>query len=179
MTDEKTTAEVEEDFEEKYLTPEEIQEVMAKYDRESATRVFEGNKSIVVSVGLIAFTLITVFINAVYRIPPQQHRALFLAMVLFLAFILYPYKKMPANRNKHVPWYDIVLACASAASFMYMVLNYKGIVAKAGAYETIDIVIGIIAILLLFEACRRVVGIPILVITYPVILGTEAIACSV
>ena len=164
MTDEKATAEVEEDFEEKYLTPEEIQEVMAKYDRESATRVFEGNKSIVVSVGLIAFTLITVFINAVYRIPPQQHRALFLAMVLFLAFILYPYKKMPANRNKHVPWYDIVLACASAASFMYMVLNYKGIVAKAGAYETIDIVIGIIAILLLFEACRRVVGIPILVV---------------
>ena len=35
---------------------------------------------------------------------------------------------------------------------------------KAGAYETIDIVIAIIAILLLFEACRRVVGIPILVV---------------
>ena len=165
MTEEKknTAAELAEE-EEHYMTPEEIQEVMAKYDRESATRVFEGNKGIVVSLGLIAFTLITVFINAVYRIPPQQHRALFLAMVLFLAFILYPYKKMPANRNKHVPWYDIVLACLSAASFMYMVLNYKGIVAKAGAYETIDIVIAIIAILLLFEACRRVVGIPILVV---------------
>ncbi len=165
MTEEKknTGAELTEE-EEHYMTPEEIQEVMAKYDRESATRVFEGNKGIVVSIGLIAFTLITVFINAVYRIPPQQHRALFLAMVLFLAFILYPYKKMPASRNKHVPWYDIVLGCCSAASFMYMVVNYRGIVAKAGAYETIDIVIAVIAILLLFEACRRVVGIPILIV---------------
>ena len=98
--------------EERYLTPEEIQEVMAKYDRESATRVFEGNKAIIVSLALMAFTVITVLINTVHRIPVQQHRALFLAMVLFLAFILYPYKKMPANRNKHVPWYDIVLALA-------------------------------------------------------------------
>lgn len=153
-----------EEYEEKYLSPEEIQEVMAKYDRESATRVFEGNRAVIMSIALMAFTVITVIINTVYRIPLQQHRALFLAMVLFLAFILYPYKRMPADKNKNVPWYDVLLACASSASFMYMVLNFKTIVSRAGNYQTIDIAIAIMAILLLFEACRRVVGIPILVV---------------
>lgn len=150
--------------EEAHMTPEEIQEVMAKYDRESATRVFEGNKGLILSMALITFSIIAVILNTVYRIPAQQHRALFIAMVLFLAFILYPYKKMPPERNKHVPWYDVVLAILSSASFMYMVVNYRGIVARAGAYETIDLVVAAVAILLLLEACRRVVGLPILVV---------------
>ena len=47
---------------------------------------------------------------------------------------------------------------------MYYIINYQTIVSKAGRFATVDIVVGVVGILILAEACRRVVGIPILVV---------------
>ncbi|MBR6755744.1 MAG: TRAP transporter permease, partial [Peptococcaceae bacterium] len=147
-----------------HISAEEVNEIMKKYDRESATRVFAGKKATVMRWLLIAFTVFAVYINTFGRLSVQVHRSAFIAAVLFLAYLLYPARKnAPRNANK-VPWYDLVLACLSAASFLYMSLNFKELVTHAGQYTQQDIFIAIMAILLLLEACRRVVGIPILVV---------------
>lgn len=147
-----------------HISAEEVNEIMAKYDRESAVRIFAGKKALIVKILLIAFTVFAVAINTVIHFNAQVHRSTFIALVLFLAFILYPAKKdAPKNTNK-VPWYDLVLAVASAASFLYMGFNFDQLVAQAGNYTSVDIAVAIIAIVLLFEACRRVVGVPILVV---------------
>lgn len=152
----------EEDLE--HISAEEVNEIMAKYDRESATRIFSGNKALLIKGLLIAFTLFAVSINTVIRLNAQVHRSVFIACILFLAYLLYPARKnAPKNTNK-VPWYDLALAVASSASFLYMALNYKQLVRQAGAYTQTDVLIAIIAILLLMEACRRVVGMPILIV---------------
>jgi len=147
-----------------HISAEEVNEIMKKYDRESATRVFAGKKATAMRWLLIAFTIFAVYINTFGRLSVQVHRSAFIAAVLFLAYLLYPARKnAPRNANK-VPWYDLVLACLSAASFLYMSLNFKELVTHAGQYTQQDIFIAIMAILLLLEACRRVVGIPILVV---------------
>lgn len=152
----------EEDLE--HISAEEVNEIMAKYDRESATRIFSGNKALLIKGLLIAFTLFAVSINTFIRLNAQVHRSVFIACILFLAYLLYPARKnAPKNTNK-VPWYDLVLAVASSASFLYMAINYKQLVSQAGAYTQTDVAIAIIAILLLMEACRRVVGMPILIV---------------
>lgn len=154
--------EPEEDLE--HISAEEVNEIMAKYDRESATRIFSGNKALLIKGLLIAFTLFAVSINTFIRLNAQVHRSVFIACILFLAYLLYPAKKnAPKNTNK-VPWYDLLLAVASSASFLYMALNYKQLVSQAGSYTQTDVAIAIIAILLLMEACRRVVGLPILIV---------------
>ncbi len=146
------------------ISAEEVNEIMAKYDRESAVRIFSGNKALLIRVLLIAFTVFAVAINTVIQFNAQVHRSTFIALVLFLAFILYPAKKdAPKNTNK-VPWYDLALAVIGAASFLYMGVNFENLVAQAGNYTTIDIIVAIVAIVVLFEACRRVVGIPILIV---------------
>ena len=146
------------------ISAEEVNEIMAKYDRESAVRIFAGNKALIIKIMLIAFTVFAVVINTKIQLNAQVHRSTFIALVLFLAFILYPAKKdAPKNTNK-VPWYDIVLAIAGAASFLYMGFNFENLVAQAGNYTTVDTAVAMIAIVILFEACRRVVGIPILVV---------------
>ncbi|MBQ2860051.1 MAG: TRAP transporter permease, partial [Peptococcaceae bacterium] len=146
------------------ISAEEVNEIMAKYDRESAVRIFAGNKALIIKIMLIAFTVFAVAINTVIQFNAQVHRSTFIALVLFLAYILYPAKKdAPKNTNK-VPWYDIVLAIVSAASFLYTGFNFENLVAQAGNYTSIDIAVAMVAIVLLFEACRRVVGIPILVV---------------
>ena len=154
--------EPEEDLE--HISAEEVNEIMAKYDRESATRIFSGNKALLIKGLLIAFTLFAVSINTFIRLNAQVHRSVFIACILFLAYLLYPARKnAPKNTNK-VPWYDLLLAVASSASFLYMALNYKQLVSQAGSYTQTDVAIAIIAILLLMEACRRVVGLPILIV---------------
>ncbi len=146
------------------ISAEEVNEIMAKYDRESAVRIFSGNKALLVKGLLIAFTLFAVAINTVIHLNAQVHRTTFIALVLFLAYLLYPAKKdAPKNTNK-VPVLDMVLAFLSAGSFLYMGVNYEKLVSQAGNYTQIDVIVAIIAILLLFEACRRVVGTPILIV---------------
>lgn len=154
--------EPEEDLE--HISAEEVNEIMAKYDRESATRIFSGNKALLIKGLLIAFTIFAVSINTFIRLNAQVHRSVFIACILFLAYLLYPARKnAPKNTNK-VPWYDLLLAVASSASFLYMALNYKQLVSQAGSYTQTDVAIALIAILLLMEACRRVVGLPILIV---------------
>lgn len=155
-------AAAEEDLE--HISAAEVNEIMAKYDRESATRIFSGNKALFMKYLLIAFTIFAVAINTVVHLNAQIHRSVFIALVLFLAYLLYPARKnAPKNTNK-VPWYDLVLAVVSSASFLYMAFNYEKLVMQAGSYTQIDILIAIVAILLLMEACRRVVGLPILIV---------------
>ncbi len=146
------------------ISAEEVNEIMAKYDRESAVRIFSGNKALLIKLMLVAFTIFAVSINTFVHLNAQIHRSTFIAIVLFLAYLLYPAKKnAPKNTNK-VPVCDIIFAFLSAGSFLYMGINYKQLVAQAGSYTQIDIAIAILAIVLLFEACRRVVGTPILVV---------------
>lgn len=162
MEEKKNDLEVHDHLEQ--ISAEEVNEIMAKYDRESAVRIFAGNKALIIKIMLIAFTVFAVAINTVIQFNAQVHRSTFIALVLFLAYILYPAKKdAPKNTNK-VPWYDIVLAIVSAASFLYTGFNFENLVAQAGNYTSIDIAVAMVAIVLLFEACRRVVGIPILVV---------------
>lgn len=147
-----------------HISAAEVNEIMAKYDRESATRIFSGKRAAVVKCLLIAFTIFAVYINTIGHFSTQIHRSLFIAVILFLAYLLYPAKKdAPKNTNK-VPWYDILLAITSSGCFLYYSLNFEQIVFRSGSYATIDVIIAGIAILLLLEACRRVVGIPILIV---------------
>lgn len=155
-------AAVEDDLE--HISAAEVNEIMAKYDRESATRIFSGNKALLIKGLLIAFTLFAISINTFIRLNAQVHRSMFIAFILFLAYLLYPARKnAPKNANK-VPWYDILLALASSGSFLYMSFNYKQLISQAGSYTQFDMTIAIIAIVLLLEACRRVVGLPILIV---------------
>ena len=155
-------AAVEDDLE--HISAAEVNEIMAKYDRESATRIFSGKKALLIKGLLIAFTLFAISINTFIRLNAQVHRSMFIAFILFLAYLLYPARKnAPKNTNK-VPWYDILLAMASSGSFLYMSFNYKQLISQAGSYTQFDMTIAIIAIILLLEACRRVVGLPILIV---------------
>ena len=47
---------------------------------------------------------------------------------------------------------------------MYIVINFESLVRRSGNNTVLDVIIGIIGILILFESCRRIVGFPIMII---------------
>ena len=141
---------------------DEMKNLMKDLDREQAYREHKCWRQYVTVLVSVVFCAFQLYATLAGRIPAQIVRASHLAFVQFLAFLLFPAtKSMPRNT---LPLYDVVLAFVGAGCWSYYIINFREIVLRAGAYTPIDIVVGIIGILVLFESCRRIVGLPIMII---------------
>ena len=97
-----------------------------------------------------------------YMLYKQQYLGLFLALFLSSAFLNIPVT-MKSSRD-HLPWYDIILAIIPFVIFGNIALFYDDLVLMAG-FATLDVAImGFIAVMLIFEAARRVAGYPLVII---------------
>lgn len=143
---------------------EELKNLMRELDKESAFREHKCWRryiTIVISFLFVGFQLYSTLSG---RVTAQILRSVHLAFVMFIAFLLFPaHKNMPRNT---LPIYDVVFGAISACTWLYIAYNFifNDLAGRAGAYTTLDIVVGTVAILFLFEACRRVVGLPIMII---------------
>ncbi|WLR50254.1 TRAP transporter permease [Bacillus tianshenii] len=141
------------------------EEILAKYDKEHSYRTDLGIMGwivVIVGVALTIFHLFTAF-RGVY--PSQIQGPIHLGTGLALIYILYPAKAEWARRPG-VPFYDIILAIAALATNYYIVFNYERIVNKAIilGYNDVDMFVATAGIILLLEATRRAVGLPIVII---------------
>ncbi len=143
---------------------ERMKQVLAEFDRESNTRHFKGVPHTVTRVMLIAFSIYVFWMNVFSSLPEQIRRASFIGLIVFISYMLYPSRKTAAKRINYVPWYDFILGLTGAGCFFYYIVFFQEIVARAGRATQLDMIVGIIGILILMEICRRVVGIPILVV---------------
>ena len=141
---------------------EEMKNLMKDLDREQAYREHKCWRqyiTVIISVIFVAFQLYATLSGSV---TAQILRASHLAFVQLLAFLLFPAtKKMPRNT---LPFYDVLLGLVGAGCWMYIVINFQTLVRRSGNNTTLDVIIGIIGILILFESCRRIVGLPIMTI---------------
>ena len=153
-------------------TMADVDAIMKKYDRESNTRIWEGVPKQVVRWLTVAFGVFMIVLNMFLKMDERARRPLFLGLVLILVFIYYPIKKGSQKVN-HMPWYDIVLMVLGAICYFYYPLHLSEVVnlgtriqkltwTIGGMEIPILIVFGIVGTLILVEACRRVVGIPII-----------------
>ena len=135
---------------------------MEKYDKESSYRnKLPRNLTIFIGALLACFSIFQL-VTSIYPIPAQLLRAYHLCAVLVLVFLLFPAKK--GLRKDVIPWYDWVLAAAAMAVTLYIPIRWDYLVSIQGIYNTSETIVGIIGVLLIMEACRRVVGVPIMVI---------------
>lgn len=136
-----------------------VSEIVAKYDKEATFRVFRGWLQMFIRILCICFSLFHLYTAAMGQYPPQIQRSVHLAFVLVLIYLLYPAR---ATGDKHkLCWYDVLLAAGGAAVCGYIIWNYDTIVLDAGPPTEMDFIFGCAAILLVLEATRRIVGLPI------------------
>ena len=145
-------------------TQADVDAIMKKYDRESNTRPWEGKPAKVIQLLLAAFSLFMIYMNLFAVWDERIRRPLFLGIVVLFVFLLFPIKKGMKQKVNHVPIYDIILALMGSGCFFYYVFNYRAIINHATRISQLEQVLGIIGILILAECCRRVTGIPILVV---------------
>ena len=148
-----------------------LDEVMRKYDRESATRVWEGTPKIIITVIMSIFSLYCLYMTLFSTALPEVRLTLFVGCIIILGFLTYPAKKGHVRVNS-MPWYDIALMVIGSACFFYFAANALPIIKLATRIQTVHVVIGVIGILVLVELCRRCVGIPILCVVAALLVYT-------
>ena len=91
-----------------------------------------------------------------------EARSLHLAVGLFLGFLCYPAFKSSSRTS--VAWYDWIFALAGAFAAAYFLLFYAELATRPGKPILADIVIACAGIVLLLEATRRAVGLPMTIL---------------
>ncbi len=138
-------------------------DLMAEFDRESNTRRFTGWRALIVKVLFVAMAIFC-FGTRFFTLPEQVRMTSFLGVIMFLGFLIYPTYKKQSKKQNFIPWYDFLLAVIAAAPYFNYAFNFDEITRKAAMIQkdNLAMIMGVVGIVMLFELCRRAVGIPIL-----------------
>ncbi len=138
------------------------QEILKKFDKESDYRTYTGIMARVVTAIAITFSCFQLYTAVFGVLDAMIQRSIHLAFGLTLVFLLYPSSKKWSRSRLHP--LDLALAVLGALTPMYIIVNYGELVLRAGMATNIDMVVGVVGILLVLEAARRIVGLPIVII---------------
>ncbi len=142
-----------------------VDKIMADFDKESNTRHFSGIFQKIIKGAMVLFSLYVMFDGWTGTMEERQKMAWFIGIIVMFAFIIFPSHKKEKKKMNHVPFYDWIFAALGSGAFFYYAINCQAIVDRASRINEVDIAVAIIGTLLLFEACRRVVGLPIVCVS--------------
>lgn len=134
------------------------EDVLKKYDKESDTMEYTGFMAKIVAAIAIAFSIFQLYTAIFGVLDAQLQRGVHLGFGLALVFLLYPTCKSWSRHKLHS--FDLLLAVLGAAAPAYIIYEYQNLVLRAGTVSDMDLAVGTIGIILVIEAARRVVGIP-------------------
>ncbi|HZH53070.1 MAG TPA: TRAP transporter permease [Microvirga sp.] len=155
----------------------ELEQLVAEAD--TGGRKPTGPAATVITVVAIAWSLFQIwyasplpFTLGFGILNDTEARAIHLGLGLFLAFTAYPaFKSSP---RRYVPAADWVLACVGAFAGAYLFLFYRELATRPGEPITMDLVTAGVGILLLLEATRRSLGLPMVIVASAFIFYTFA-----
>lgn len=134
------------------------EDILKKYDKESDTMEYTGWMAKIVAAIAIAFSVFQLYTATFGVLDAQLQRGVHLGFGLALVYLLYPSCKSWSRHKLHP--FDLLLAILGAAAPAYIIYEYQNLVLRAGTVSDIDLGVGLLGILLVIEATRRVVGLP-------------------
>lgn len=120
---------------------------------------YRGLTGKIVAAIAICFSLFQLYTGLFGVLDAQLQRSVHLGFGLVLIFLLYPSRKRWLNRRFPHPL-DMALAVLGGAAPAYLIVEYHELVLRAGNISGTDFAVGLLGVLLVIEAARRVVGIP-------------------
>lgn len=122
----------------------------------SSRRKLVGPWAIIVSVIAVAascFHLYTAVFGVLYSIYQRCIHYMFMATLIFL---LYPVLKK--HKDNKVKFIDLLFIFGTVISGVYLLVNFHAIAFRAGSPTKLDVFFGILMVLSVLEAARRIVG---------------------
>jgi len=122
-------------------------------------------RRILVFVIAFAMSLFHMYTAGVRPLPGVQQRAVHLAFVLSLIFLMFPFRKKTDGESgtaideyRGIGPFDILLLIINGFIGIYVLLEYENISFRAGSPSLPDSFCSLLAIVMVLEATRRVLG---------------------
>ncbi|MDR3174912.1 MAG: TRAP transporter permease [Desulfovibrio sp.] len=131
-------------------------EILEKFDRESAQRRLHGPVPKVIFCIALAWSLFQLYTAFFGTFPSTLQRAPHVGAAMTLVFLLHPFRR--GQRETSVPLHDYFLALCSVLVCVYHVVFYEELYLRSGMYSSLDAAVSVVAVLLVMEAARRVIG---------------------
>ncbi|MFT0211506.1 TRAP transporter permease [Pseudomonas sp. F1_0610] len=133
------------------------EQILEKYDKASVLRSFSDVRLRYFVFALaVAYSLFHLYITY-WPMPELLQRSAHVSIGLCLIFLLYP-ARGKSNRGR-ASWLDWLLFAGSAASGIYLFVEYQDIMTtRGGIPNTMDIAFSILTVVLVFESARRIMG---------------------
>ena len=141
----------------------EIAKRMAEEEEGVSRRPIGGIKWVIPTIGVI-WSSFQLSIASWLILDTVFIRAIHLGFALLIVFLSYPFLKKHRwglkflSAKDRIPIFDFVVAIIACFSAVYIAIDYAGINTRYGAPITRDVVIGLVLLILLLEASRRVIG---------------------
>lgn len=115
-----------------------------------------------ISIIALAWSLFQLYI-VIEPMNSTISRSIHLSFGMVLAFLIYPMMKKPYFLTK-IRWFGYTFATIGLVTASYIAVNYNEISLRPGNYTEFDIIIAVVAIIILLEAGRRVLGLALSII---------------
>jgi TRAP transporter 4TM/12TM fusion protein len=102
------------------------------------------------------------FSTGVLVFNDTETRAIHLGFAVFLSFMSYPAFKR--SRSDQVPVTDWIFAIVGTFCAVYLFVFYRELATRPGQPTPMDVYTGLVGIVLLLEATRRVLGLPMVIV---------------
>ena len=133
------------------------QKLVEEKDADSRLRVYVGPMEKALTAVLLIWAVFQVWANMFGTLGAVKLRTAHIMFLLPLAFTLYPTFKKERRRRRLMPVWDIALIAAAILSYGYLFMRYDAI-AKTGRLNSTDVWVGVVCLVVAFEAARRASG---------------------
>ncbi|WP_019880035.1 TRAP transporter permease [Succinispira mobilis] len=138
------------------------EEVLEKFDKEAGSRNYQGTMGKLIMAICVLFSGFQIYTAVFGVLDAHLQRAVHLAFGLLLIYLLYPGRSSWSRTTLHPV--DLILGLIATATPIYIIVFYNELVTRAGINTSTDLLVGLIGIILLIEATRRVVGWPMILV---------------
>jgi len=117
-------------------------------------RKMQGKSVIAIGALYVGFVGWSLY-GAIFPVETYIFRMVHMAFIFGLAFLVYPVRP---NAGRWTLWLDLLLALLGVATIAYTFTDMDQFIRRSTLPEPLDLFFGLIAILLLLEISRRIVG---------------------
>ena len=128
-----------------------------EFEEQGVQRRLGGRALQLITAVALAFSAYQLVVAAFHPLSSLVTRSLHVGFLLLLTLLVYPHRSQ-GKAAHHIPWFDYALAIAAFGLAAYHWVFEADLIQRAGDPSTIDLVVGSVFMLLLFEASRRVMG---------------------
>ena len=141
-----------------------------RLDDEKLINEFEGQRDFEKTSWQYWFVAVIAFAWSLYQLyivldPGNSAylRSIHLAFAMILAFSMHAMYKSVKLKST-ITWYDFLIALVGTAVVLYQWYAYRDLAMRSGSWTPTDVIVGVLTILVVLEASRRVMGLPLMLV---------------